>query len=88
MLHGGVTASLADVAVGMALARRFAGRRPATTVELKLNYLRPIDGRKVFARSRLLRVGSNLAVGLVDLWGADKKLAGVALVTYMFLDGR
>jgi len=37
VLHGGVTATLADVAVGMALARHLGRPRAATTVEMKIN---------------------------------------------------
>ena len=87
VLHGGVTATLADVAVGMALTRHFGGHRPATTVELKVNFLRPVAGGKVTARSRLLRVGSTLCVGEVDLFDEEKRRVGAALVTYMLLDG-
>src|ERR1700674_5342181 len=51
VLHGGVTATLADVAVGQALAKRLGRFGASTTAELKINYLRPITGRKVTARS-------------------------------------
>src|SRR5258708_33352624 len=50
VLHGGVTATLADVAVGQALTK--PGRK-STTGELKINYLRPVTGRKATARSPL-----------------------------------
>ena len=63
VVHGGVTATMADVAVGMAVARALGGTRAATTVELKVNFLRPVSGRKILARSHLLRVGSTLATG-------------------------
>ncbi len=36
--HGGVAATLADAAVGVALNRHFGGKRPITTVEMKINY--------------------------------------------------
>ena len=35
----------------------------------------------------LLRVGSNIAVGQVNLTDAKRATVGVAIVTYMFLDG-
>jgi uncharacterized protein (TIGR00369 family) len=59
----------------------------ATTVELKVNYLRPVTGPKVTARSHLLRVGKKLCTARVDVFDAKRKLAAVALVTYMLLDG-
>jgi acyl-CoA thioesterase len=83
VLHGGVTAALADVAVGQALMKR--GYK-CTTVELKISYLRAVTGRKVTARSHLLRIGKTLCIGRVDVFDQEKKLAAVAIVTYMLLD--
>lgn len=88
-LHGGVTATLADAAVGIAIHRHFHGKRPISTVEMKINYFRPVfEGGVVFARARLLRIGSTLCVGQVDLTGEDRQAVGTALVTYIFLDRR
>jgi len=85
VLHGGVTATLADASVGIALASHFGGRRPFTTTDLKINYLRPIAHGKIVARSRLVRIGKTLCVGRVDMSDAQRKLAAVAIVTYMLL---
>jgi uncharacterized protein (TIGR00369 family) len=85
MMHGGVAATLADAAVGIALARHFGGRRPCTTTDLKINYLRPIAQGKIVARSHLVRIGKKLCVGRVDLTDAQRKPAAVAIVTYMLL---
>jgi uncharacterized protein (TIGR00369 family) len=85
VLHGGVTATLADVAVGQTLVKR--GHK-ATTVELKINYLRPVTGRKVTARSHLLRTGKTLCIARVDVFDDENNLAAVALVTYMLLNPR
>src|SRR5580658_4580445 len=88
VLHGGVSASIADAAVGVAIQHRFAGKRAITTVELKVNYFKPVAEGTRFARARLLRVGSTLCVGQVDLTDNKKNLVGVAIVTYIFLDAR
>jgi uncharacterized protein (TIGR00369 family) len=86
--HGGVAAAIADVAVGMALNRHFGGKRPITNVEMKINYFLPATDGQIFARSRLLRIGSTLCVGSVDLTNTEGKQLGTALVTYMLLDAR
>jgi len=83
VLHGGVTATLVDAAAGMALMHR--GYK-ATTVELKINYLRPVTGQKVTARSRLLRIGKTLVTALVDVFDDRKDRAAIAIVTYMLLE--
>lgn len=85
VLHGGVTATLADAAVGIALHRHFGGMQPITTVELKINYFKPVKTGKLYARSRLLRTGKTICVGSVDLLDSEKNAAGAALVTYMVI---
>src|SRR5579863_1265401 len=85
ILHGGVTATLADAAVGIAISLKVGRPRAPTTVELKLNYLRPVSGVKITARSRLLRMGTTLCIGRVDLFDDAKELVGTALCTYMLL---
>ena len=84
-IHGGVLASMADTATGIALHHHFGGRRPITTTDLKINYLRPIAQGKATARSHLVRVGKTLGVGRVELFDSERKLAAIAIVTYMIL---
>lgn len=84
--HGGVTAAMADAAVGIAIQRHFDGRRRITTVELKINYFRPVTEGRMLARSHLLRIGSTLCVGNVDLTDEHGRAIGTAIVTYMFID--
>ena len=84
-VHGGVLASMADTAMGIGLHNHFGGRRAITTTDLKINYLRPVRHGKAVARSRILRVGKNLCVGRVELFDSDRRLAAVAIVTYMIL---
>ena len=84
--HGGVAAALADAAVGIAIRRHFGGRRRATTVELQINYFLPVTEGLIFARSHLLRIGSRLCVGNVDLADEHGRAIGTAIVTYIFVD--
>ena len=86
LLHGGVSATIADAAVGIAILRHFGGRRACTTVDLKINYFRPIADGKVIARSKLLRIGQHLVVGSVELKDSEGNLAGFATATYMLLE--
>lgn len=87
-MHGGVFATLADAAVGISLQRYFEGMRPITTVELKINYFRPVTEGRVFARARLVRVGATICVGSVHLTNDHGREVGAALVTYMILTDR
>ncbi len=88
VLHGGVTATMADAAAGIATNRELGGTRAITTVEMKINYFRPVVKGVVRARSYLVRVGSTLVISRVDLTDSEKKLIGTALVTYIILGAR
>ena len=88
VLHGGVSATLADAAVGIATTRHYKGR-PITTVEMKINYFRPVPlNSTVYARARLRRTGATLSVGEVELRDGDQNLCGIAIVTYILLEMR
>ncbi len=59
-VHGGVTATLADVVMGFAaftLAKRGNG---VVTVDLKVSYLNPGIGNKLFAKGFIIKAGSRL----------------------------
>jgi uncharacterized protein (TIGR00369 family) len=86
VLHGGVTATLVDAAVGMAAVRHLGGARRVTTVELKLNYFLPITEGHVTARGRLLRTGASLIVGSVEVKDHRRRLAAFGTATYKILD--
>ncbi len=85
VVHGGVMASLADAAIGCAIFN--AVGKPVTTVEFKINYLKPaIDGILV-ARSHILRVGRRLAVARAEVHCGDVHISEV-LATFAVLEPR
>lgn len=84
-LHGGVTATLIDAAAGFAIISALGGR-PATTVELKVNYLRPVTHGKIRARSRILKMGRTLAFATVEVKDAHGRLVAAGSTTYMVLE--
>src|SRR5580692_755766 len=85
VLHGGITATIADEAAWHAIENHFAKPTNCTTTELKVNYLRPIFGEKAIARAYLVRAGKTLCVSRVDIMYDANQLAAIAIVTYMLL---
>jgi uncharacterized protein (TIGR00369 family) len=85
VLHGGVIAAIADEAAWHGLVHAHQGHREMTTTELKVNYLRPMAGKKVVARVYVLRAGKKLSVTRVDLLDSQRRLSAIAIVTYMLL---
>lgn len=85
VMHGGVIASLADEAAWHAIRHHFEAERRCTTTELKVNYLRPIMGKKAIGRAFMLRAGKTLCVIRVDIFDEKRHLAATSIVTYLLL---
>lgn len=75
-LHGGVLCDLADLAMGYAFFSTLADEELFTTVEIKLNFLKPIWEGKLRAESKMIKRGNS--VGLVECHIYDKKGSLVA----------
>lgn len=82
VVHGGVLASLADTAGGLSLYLALPRGSRAATVEMKMNFLEPVQGGTVFAEARILRQGKYLAVIECDLTDETRKMVAKALMTF------
>src|SRR5262245_46336598 len=70
-LHGGVLCDVADAAMGMAYASTLAEGETFTTLELKINYLRPVWHGRLIARGRVVKGGQT--IGLVECSVLDEQ---------------
>ena len=61
-LHGGVTSMLVDVCAGIAALSTLPLGSRCSTVDMRVDYLRPAGPRDLWARSEVLRTGSQVAV--------------------------
>ena len=84
-LHGGVYCDLADAAMGYAYAATLAEGETFTTVELKINFFRPVRRGKLTAEARVVRAGANLGYVECDVTDGEGKLAARAASTCMKL---
>lgn len=87
VVHGGATASLVDAALGIAITQKWKGRL-TSTVEMKLNYLRPAREGKLTARSRFVKTGKTIIVGTVDVMDDAGQGIAFGLLTYMLAEER
>src|SRR5579862_7337391 len=62
VVHGGILASLADTAGAMAAYPMLPKGTRLATVEMKINYLEPVDRGPIKATSTVLRLGKTLTV--------------------------
>src|SRR5437867_4776669 len=86
-LHGGVLCDIADAAMGMAYASRLDEGETFTTLELKINFVKPVWTGKLRAEGRVLSGGRT--IGLVECHVRDAKdrLIAHATSTCMTLRG-
>jgi len=85
IVHGGATFSLADSAVAMALLGLVARDERFTTVEMKINYLRPVDKGEITAEAIILERGKNIALGDVTITNDQGRMVAKCLATYMIM---
>ncbi|WP_238457544.1 PaaI family thioesterase [Alkalihalobacterium alkalinitrilicum] len=86
-LHGGVLCVIADEAMGAAFASTLREGESLTTIELKVNYLKPVWSGKLTAVGKVIKNGNTIA--LVESEVTDDKGSLVAKVvsTCMRLKG-
>lgn len=82
VVHGGVLASLADTAGGLAIYLALPRGSRAATVEMKMNFLEPVQSGTVFAEARILRQGKYLAVIECDLRDDRGRMVAKSLMTF------
>src|SRR5262249_48419743 len=84
-LHGGVYCDLADAAMGYAYAATLADGETFTTVELKINFFRPVRQGRLTAEARVVKAGSTLGYVECDVTDQTGKLVAKAASTCMKL---
>src|SRR5213595_321814 len=75
-LHGGVLCDIADAAMGLAYASGLEDGESFTTLELKINFLKPIWNARLKATANMIRRGRT--IGLVECKVLDGKASLVA----------
>jgi uncharacterized protein (TIGR00369 family) len=85
--HGGIVATLADIASGIAIARKVGNPFHAIdgTIELKVNYIRKVVEGDLTATASLLHLGKRVAVTEVVCTNRGV-LCARALATFMLRD--
>ena len=86
-VHGGVMATLLDSALGCAVQSMLPAGTSYTTLELKVNYLRPVTTKTgtVYAEGKLIHLGGRIATAEGRLTDADGKLYAHGTTTCIIL---
>ncbi len=86
-LHGGVLCDISDAAMGFAYATLLEEGETFTTIELKINYLRPVWKARLRAVARIVKKGRQIGLVECDVTDEKGKLVARASSTCMTLSG-
>lgn len=86
-LHGGILCDIADAAMGLAFASTLAPDESFTTVELKINFFRPVWQAQLKAEGILLERGRTVGYVECSITDEQNRLIAKAASTCMVLRG-
>ena len=86
-LHGGVLCDIADAAMGMAFASTLDSGESFTTVELKINFFRPVWSALLKAEGKVVRRGRKMGYVECEITDERGQLVAKAASTCLALKG-
>jgi uncharacterized protein (TIGR00369 family) len=86
-LHGGILCDIADAAMGMAFASTLAEGQSFTTIELKINFFRPVWTAQLKAEGKVIRRGSKIGYLECEITDESDRLVAKSASTCMVLAG-
>lgn len=86
-LHGGILCDIADAAMGLAYASTLEEGESFTTLELKINFLKPVWQAKLQAIGKVVKRGRTIGLVECDVIDEQQNLVARASSTCMALRG-
>lgn len=80
-VHGGILGDLADAAMGYAVISTLAADETFTTLEMKVNFLRPAFSGRLRCHGRVESRGKTIAYAVADVLNEEGKLVAKAVST-------
>ena len=86
-LHGGILCDIADAAMGIAYASTLEEGESFTTLELKINFLKPVWNARLRAEGRVVKRGKTVGMVECDVVDETGSLVARASSTCLTLSG-
>jgi uncharacterized protein (TIGR00369 family) len=83
--HGGVLADLADIAMGYAVISTLAKDETFTTIEMKINFLRPVFKERLRCHARVETRGKTIVYAVADVLNDEGKPVAKAVSTSLIV---
>ena len=88
IVHGGVLATLIDTATFWAVYMRIPEDAGLVNIDLKLNYLRPVENGLLIAEGRTIRSGKSISYAETNVLNEKRELIAHGTSTLMTLPGK
>ncbi len=85
-VHGGAIYSLADTAAAHSIMTIIFPEEVSTTVEQRINFLKPVKDQDLYCEAQVIHLGKTLAYTEATLMLADGTLIAKSQATHMRLD--
>ncbi len=86
-VHGGIFCDVADAALGISMASTLEEGESFTTLELKVNFLKPVRKGKLCAEGKMIKRGKTIGLAECDVTDEGGSLVAHATSTLMVLRG-
>lgn len=86
-LHGGILCDISDAAMGIAYASTLEEEESFTTLELKINFLKPVWESKLVATGKVVKKGQTVGMTECDVVDEKGSLVARSSSTCMTLRG-
>ncbi|OYT34622.1 hypothetical protein B6U96_12575 [Archaeoglobales archaeon ex4484_92] len=84
--HGGVIATLLDSAIGLNINYKlFKMGKIAVTVQLNVQYIKPVNSGKIIGEGFILYIGDKIAIGQGQVLNEDEERIAYGSATYYIL---
>lgn len=87
-VHGGVISAIADTAMGVAHGSVLQPGETTTTLELKINFLRPVFLSRLYAHGKVIKSGRTISLVECEVFDQESRLVAKASSTCMTLRGK
>jgi len=87
-VHGGAIGSLADSAAAWATVASAGLEIVPVTVEMKINFLAPVESGRLIAEARIVHKGKTISLSDVEVKDDKGRLVAKSLVTYYLLPAK
>lgn len=85
MVHGGITASLADSTMGSLITQKLPDHLHAVTSEMKVNYISPGKGTHLISTAKIVHMGKQLCVAECRITTETERLVAIATGTFFVI---